>query len=394
MKSRTFYSCLVLAASVAAIGVWMRTRVLAGNRGSGGSYSATWSPQAAADYLDRREVWWQGWPVAQRDRGTICISCHTVVPYATMRSALSRQLRETEMPATEHILMGSVEKRVALWSKVAPFYADTTVGPSKGAESRATEAVLNAIILLAYDAQEGHLRSITRIALEEAWQLQEKAGENAGGWKWLDFHLAPWESAESAYQGATWLMLQVENAPDEYARQPQVQDNLEQVKQYLRKYYVVQPVINQIYILWLSSKVSGLLTSAEQNTLLDLIQQQQQPDGGWILSSLDLRNPADSDQWQHTKENIQKKKLAESDGYATALVVLALEESGACHRDPTLPRGLEWLKRHQQSDGSWRTDSLNARRDPQSDIGRFMSDAATAYAVLALENGAVAPSQC
>ena len=61
------------------------------------------------------------------------------------------------------------------------------------------------------------------------------------------------------------------------------------------------------------------------------------------FSSLDLRNPADSDQWQHTKENIQKKKLAESDGYATALVVLALEESGACHRDPTLRRGLEWL---------------------------------------------------
>ena len=81
--------------------------------------------------------------------------------------------------------MGSVEKRVALWSKVAPFYADATVGPSKGAESRATEAVLNAIILLAYDAQEGHLRSITRIALEEAWQLQEKAERmlvDGNGW--------------------------------------------------------------------------------------------------------------------------------------------------------------------------------------------------------------------
>ena len=82
--------------------------------------------------------------------------------------------------------------------------------------------------------------------------LQEAAGEDAGGWKWQDFGLAPWESASSGYQGATWLMLAVENAPDGYAKEPQVQEHLERLRQYLRRHYVDQPLVNQLYVLWLS----------------------------------------------------------------------------------------------------------------------------------------------
>ena len=40
----------------------------------------------------------------------------------------------------------------------------------------------------------------------------------------------------------------------------------------------------------------------------------------------------------------------ESDGYATGLAVLAMEESGTYRRDKTLQRGLEWLAKHQQKD--------------------------------------------
>ena len=75
----------------------------------------------------------------------------------------------------------------------------------------------------------------------------------------------------------------------------------------------------------------------------------------------------------------------ESDGYATGLTVLAMEESGTPRSDATLQHGLKWLAGHQQSDGAWHASSINKKRDPESDAGPFMTDAATAYAVLALE---------
>jgi squalene-hopene/tetraprenyl-beta-curcumene cyclase len=68
------------------------------------------------------------------------------------------------------------------------------------------------------------------------------------------------------------------------------------------------------------------------------------------------------------------------------LMAATLEASGTNRDDATLRRALEWLDQHQGIDGAWRASSLNMQRDPDRDIGRFMNDAATAYAVPALKN--------
>jgi len=179
---------------------------------------------------------------------------------------------------------------------------------------------------------------------------------------------------ESGYQGAALLAFEVGNAPDRYASEPTVGEHVERLRVYLRRHYAAQPLINQLYVLWASSKLPRLLTLTERKTLVEAIENLQQADGGWRLSSLE--------KWKRLDDTAEPK---ESDGFATALVVLAIEESTASSHDETLKLGLEWLDRHQEKDGNWHASSPNKLRDPESDAGSFMSDAATGYAVLALE---------
>jgi squalene-hopene/tetraprenyl-beta-curcumene cyclase len=375
MRHRALCAAVLLLA-VAVIRIYSSriTAVHGASANSDASPAVGWNQKAAAAYLDSREVWWQEWPRAQKDHGTICISCHTVVPYAMARPALRRQLSETEMPTPEKAMLESVEKRVSHWSEMVPFYSDAANGPGKTAEAHATEAVLNAVILASYDARQGHLRPITRTAFDEAWALQEDTGEKAGAWKWQDFHLAPWESIESGYQGAALLMLEVGKAPGRYAREPEVSRHVERLRQYLRREYAVQPVMSQLYVLWASPHVPGLMTREERKALLDSLENFQQPDGGWRLASLD--------KWKRQDNSADP---TDSDGLATSLAVLAIEESGKGSHDKTLQRGLQWLEQHQQKDGKWQAVSPNKQRDPENNAVLFMSDAATGYAVLALE---------
>jgi hypothetical protein len=49
-----------------------------------------------------------------------------------------------------------------------------------------------------------------------------------------------------------------------------------------------------------------------------------------------------------------------------------------------LRAGTTWLVQHQTVAGTWSAASVNKSRDPTTDVGKFMTDAATAYAIIAL----------
>jgi hypothetical protein len=234
--------------------------------------------------------------------------------------------------------------------------------------------VLNAVILASYDARSGYLRELTKSAFKDAWAVQSKTGDKAGAWVWLNFHNSPWEADESEYWGATLAALATGIAPEDYRDTPEIQDNVKMLRAYLRREYKTQPLVNRVFLLWASAKFPGLLTSSERAGLVDDIYAVQQKDGGWSLTDLG--------KWKRHDDTALETK---SDGYATGLIVLALEKTGM-KGQPQVSRGLSWLKQNQsRSEGLWPAWSLNKQRDPASDVGRFMSDAATGYAVLALE---------
>jgi squalene-hopene/tetraprenyl-beta-curcumene cyclase len=352
----------------------MATIAVRAAQSDGPSVAPGFDAKGAAAYLDGRAEWWTTWPNAARDRGTFCISCHTTLPYALARPALRTPLGEREPSAVESKILDNLLTRARNWRDIEPFYPDQTRGIPKTSESRAIEAVMNALVLSRRDARTGHLSDDARTALGVMWALQMKTGPNNGAWTWLNFNYEPWESPNSPYFGAALAALAVGSAPEGYASSPEIQDRLKALRGYFDRQHANVSLLNQLMGLWASGRIPGLLTNEQRQATVDAAFASQQADGGWATSSLGAYQRVD-----------KTPNDTKTDGYATALATLALQEAGIARHDPRVVKGLEWLRRNQdRATGRWIATSLNKQRDPESDQGKFMSDAATAYAVLAL----------
>jgi squalene-hopene/tetraprenyl-beta-curcumene cyclase len=351
----------------------------AANFGPAAKVSNSWDQKAAAAYLDRRQEWWMSWPRAQRDHDTFCVSCHTALPYALSRAALRVGLAEQSPSANEQRLLDNVTKRVRLWKEVAPFYSDADRGVYKTVESRGTESVLNALILAIRDAQTGQLSSDARTALDAMWAEQQTTGAKKGAWLWLRFNNEPWEADDSDYYGATLAAVAIGTAPANYRAVPEIQNNIKMLREYLNREYAAQTPINRAVLLWASAKLPDVIEPGRQKTIIFELLEKQESDGGWSLSSL-------SGQWKRSDGTPQEAK---SDGYATGLIALALQQSGVSSENAQLKRALSWLTTNQdKTEGSWQSFSLNKNKEHHlsPETALFMNDAATAYAVLALTN--------
>ncbi len=342
-----------------------------------------WNQKAAAAYLDERAGWWMGWQRAQRDHDTFCVSCHTAVPYAMSRPSLRAALAEQGPSANERKLLDNVAKRVRLWKEVAPFYTDADRGVYKSVESRGTESVLNALILASNDASNGvpsgHLSDDTRAAFENMWAEQQTTGEQKGAWLWLRFKNEPWEADDSDFYGAALAAIAVGTAPENYRARPEIQNNLKMLSEYLSRESAAQTLSNRAVLLWASAKVPGLIESERQKAVINELLAKQQPDGGWSLTSM-------AGSW---KRHDGTPQIALSDGYATGLITFALQQAGVSRENAQLQKGLAWLTANQNhADGYWLAYSLNNNEEHHisPDTVRFMKDAATAYAVLALSD--------
>jgi squalene-hopene/tetraprenyl-beta-curcumene cyclase len=342
----------------------------------------SWNAKAAAKYLDGRADWWLGWSGSARGQGTACLSCHTTVPFALARPALARHLGEKAPGAAEKRLLASLTKRVENWDRIVadaapdkdpfvPFYSKHMKPPALG-----TEAVVNALVLVNHDSRSagGVLGTTTRRALGHLWEQQQ----DNGAFRWLEFGLNPWET-DGTYYGASLAAVAVGTAGKDYFSQTDVQPKVAALTRYLRTQSSGQALHHRVVSLWASSVLPGILSEQDRTRLVEEVLGAQESDGGWSLAKLG-KKPVGEGAW---KSHAIYPEREVSDGYATGLVVLALKRAGVAADNPKLHRGIAWLA-GRQKDGAWPAHYINKKRNPQTDIGKFMRDAATAYAVLAL----------
>jgi squalene-hopene/tetraprenyl-beta-curcumene cyclase len=364
ISSKRLAPAVLLAASVCALTFRAET-----------NQPVTWNKKAAAAYLDDRQAWWMNWPESARDHQTFCVSCHTVLPYALARPALRSALTESAPSVNERKLLENVTKRVLLWNDVQPFYSNEKVGALKTPQSRGTESVLNALILASYETQNAAPSAALAKAFQNLWAEQQRTGEKKGSWSWLNFSNQPWEADDSPYFGATLAAIAVGTAPGKYRTSPEILSNLQSLREYLQRGYGTQSRNNQLFLLWASMKLPGLLQPEQQQSIISSVLALQQQDGGWSISSV-------VETWKrHDGTPLETR----SDGYATGMIAYILQQAGVPRENAQLKKSLSWLANNQdKKEGLWPAYSLNKQRDPSADGWLFMSDAATAYSVLAL----------
>jgi squalene-hopene/tetraprenyl-beta-curcumene cyclase len=322
-----------------------------------------WDAKLAARYLDGRAAEWAVWKRAQVEGGA-CISCHTSFPYLLARPALGRKLGEAPATEFESGLLAGVKTRGAK-AAVAP--------PPENAAG--TDAILAAAILTLDDARRGGaLVSDTEAALRRMWSLQLREGPNKGAWRWAQFDLEPWETPESVFYGAALAAVATGAAPDGYQGRPEIRPNLDALRSYLRATQERQPLANRLLLLWAATRWKGLLDQAERQQIVEAAWKKQGDDGAWTLTAL---GP-----W---RDRPHAPPQDDSNAYATGLAAFLLKQAGTPTDDARLRKALDWLRKHQDArEGFWDAASMNKRYEAGSMQERFMRDAATAYAVLAL----------
>ena len=355
--------------------------------GSGG-----WDREGAARYLDERiDIWFaKSKKLRTGQAQTACVSCHTTVPYVLARPALRRTMRVSTATPQELRLLAETTQRVENYGTKQPLYDHSE---SKKTESRGTEAVLNALILASADAAQSRResRGATQQAFKYLWETQRPDG----AWDWLDFGLEPFETMDGAYYGATLAALAVGSAPD--SRQTaETKAGIAKLRAYLQEKYAANSLFNRTWLLLAATRLPDLLTKPQRKALLAELQGRQRDDGGWALESLGPWRWSKAATAQRAPGKLDAALLAQSDGYATGLIVHTLRQTGLPVTHPAVSKGLRWLKAKQhkvqvgeQTWSAWRAHSLNFDREHGGDKGEpwrrmFMSDSATAFAVLAL----------
>jgi squalene-hopene/tetraprenyl-beta-curcumene cyclase len=355
------------------------------------SGSRSWDPAAAAVYLDARmDLWFaNGTKLKTGETQTACVSCHAGLAYALARPVLRRVMHADTPAAQEARLIDETTRRVDTYGTHQVLY---DFNERRQIESRGTEAVLNAVILTSADAARD-LRepsAPTKKALARLWETQRPDGR----WDWLEFGLEPWETTEATYHGATFAAFAAGTAKGSHDAAATA--GIERLRAYLATNYPARHLYNRAWALLASTRLKGIVTDAQRNTLIEELVRAQREDGGWSLEAMGPWKWSKTAPPVKSPGELDRALLTKSDGYATGLVVYTLKQAGVPSSHAAVRTGIRWLETNQRAPPvadvpgrAWHAHSLNYDREHGGEKGEpwrrlFMSDTATAFAILAL----------
>jgi len=323
---------------------------------SGLSCGADWNPRLAAQYLDERQEAWLGWQPAASPDGA-CVSCHTGLTYLLVRPALREKLGEVEKTRFEEAIL----KRLR-----------TNVGSKPDSVLKGVEVIFTALFLAREDG--GQMSTLSMKGFDQLWGMQLTEGRGKGGWPWYKADLEPWETAGSFAYGAALAGLAIGLAPEDYQRDPTVRERISALAAYLATDWDRHSLHSRMATLWASSALPDLLPPARRAEVVQELLGKQESAGGWALDSL---GP-----WE---ERAGAPVAKGSNAYATGFATYVLLKAGTPHDHPALVRASDWLKGNQDPvTGAWKAESMNKSYPAGSMESRFMQDAATSFAALAL----------
>lgn len=311
-------------------------------------FAAGYSPARATAFLDDVAVRWT--------RHNKCGSCHTNISYL-----MARPQRDGGAPVA-----AVAEVRSSLLT-----FADETWRGDGDLKTFMLAPIAGALSI--NDGLSGTAPDVRLLLLlDRLWSVQDPGG----GWYYrTNETLVPFLERNRYY---TSLLVAVGAGyiAGRYQMTPARREGLVRLVAFLRR-RMPDNLHERAVLLWGAARTPGLLTPAERTGIRRALLARQNRDGGWTLARLGT--------WPR-HDGAGSRPHGPSDSYATALVALALCESGSIGSDQPVARALGWLATHQRRSGRWYTRSTFSDR-----FDNYISNMATSYALMAGRSCAARP---
>lgn len=314
-----------------------------------------WSQDLGLKHLDQGALAWGS--------SRQCVSCHTNGTYLLLRPTMS----ETLGPPDKRVRDLFVQQLEVIES------LDRQQVRSQG--TRPAQIIYIAAGLAQWDRYVSkQLSEETERALDLMFALQDETGS----WPSLDC----WPPLEShAYSLAQTASLALASAPEwlqKRAGDSEVQARVEKLNLYLRDADMPHDYA-RVLKLWASVHREGILDAEQRQASVDAVLALQQDDGGWSLRT--FAKPGEWGRGNRDAKLRSEEDFADpaSDGHMTGLALLVLLEAGVERDDPSIQRGIHWLKNNQRQSGRWWTRSLN------TDQAHYITYSGSAYAMVVLD---------